>query len=68
MGRVLLGVVWGEGMSETEIIRPVDNCGHVNPLDGLCAHPMATTPECHCAFAEPRPCGRGCAACPTEEP
>jgi hypothetical protein len=27
--------------------RPVTDCGHVNPGDGLCAHPGNTTPECH---------------------
>lgn len=43
-----------------EPTRPVPNCGHVNPEDGLCAHPRNLTPECHehacplvCAQPEP---------------
>ncbi|GLH97378.1 hypothetical protein [Phytohabitans aurantiacus] len=27
-------------------IRPVDGCRHISPVDGLCAHPAAMTPEC----------------------
>ncbi|AEI66978.1 hypothetical protein [Corallococcus macrosporus] len=27
--------------------RPVADCGHTNPEDGLCTHPDNMTPECH---------------------
>lgn len=30
-----------------EWLRPVPGCRHAHPLDGLCAHPQAVTPECH---------------------
>jgi len=29
-----------------QIVRPVENCGHV-AADGTCGHPNALTPECH---------------------
>ena len=32
------------------LYRPVANCGHVDQVDGTCAHPDALTPECYISY------------------
>lgn len=37
------------GTGKTSMIRPVRDCGYVEPLDGTCTHRRNITPECHTA-------------------